>query len=103
MNTKKTFSGVYTNFKSFLPEKYKIGLTKSLLFQCFSLRSDFLEFHHEIDKLKSILYKISYPRDLVDKCIKEYLDKMLAPKPVVSTVPKKNLLLALQFLGKLSL
>ena len=103
VNTKKTFSGVYTNFKSFLPEKYKIGLTKSLLFQCFSLRSDFLEFHHEIDKLKSILYKISYPRDLVDKCIKEYLDKMLAPKPVVSTVPKKNIVIALPYLGKLPL
>ena len=25
---KKTFSGVYTNFKSLIPETYKIGLTK---------------------------------------------------------------------------
>ena len=67
---KKVFSGVYTNFKSFIPETYKLGLIKSLLFQCFSLCSDFIKFHHEIDKLKSILYKNSYPRDLVDKCIK---------------------------------
>ena len=51
---KKTFSGVYTNFKSFIPETYKIGLIKSL-FQCFSLCSDFTKFHHEIDKLKIIL------------------------------------------------
>ena len=55
--TKKTFSGVYTNFKSFIPETYKIGLIKSLLFRCFSLCSDFFKFHHEIDKLQSILYK----------------------------------------------
>ena len=47
---KKTFSGVYTNFKSFIPETYKIGLIKSLLFQCFSLCSDFIKFDHEIDK-----------------------------------------------------
>ena len=89
---KKTFSGVYTNFKSFMPETYKIGLIKSL-FQCFRLCSDFIKFRHEIDKLKSILYKNSYPRDLLDKCIKELLDKILAPKPVVSTVrtvPKKT-------------
>ena len=66
---KKTFSGLYTNFKSFIPETYKIGLIKSL-FRCFSLCSDFIKFHHEIDKLKSILYENSYPRDLVDKCIK---------------------------------
>ena len=58
---KKTFSDVYTNFKSFIPETYEIGLIKSLLFRCFSLCSDFIKFHHEIDKLKSILYKNSYP------------------------------------------
>ena len=99
---KKTFSAVYTNFKSFIPETYKIGLITSLLFRCFSLCSDFIKFHHEIDKLKSILYKNSYPRDLIDKCIKEFLDKTLIPKPVVSTVPKKDLIIALPYLGKLS-
>ena len=67
---KKTFSGVYTNFKSFIPEIYKICLIKLLLSQCYSLCSDFVKFHYEIDKLKSILYKNNYPRDLVDKCIK---------------------------------
>ena len=45
---KKTFSRVYTNFKSFKPETYKIGLIKSLLLQCFSLCSDFIKFHHDI-------------------------------------------------------
>ena len=64
---KKTFIGVYKNFKSFIPETYKIDLIKSLLFRCFSLCSDFIKFHHEIDKLKSISYKNSYPRDLIDK------------------------------------
>ena len=64
---KKTFGGVYTSLKCFIPETYKIGLIKSLLFRCFSLCSDFIKFHHEIDKLKSILHKNSYPRDLVDK------------------------------------
>ena len=99
---KKTFSGVYNNFKSFIPETYKISLTKSLLFRCFSLCFNFMKFQHEIDKLKSILHKNSYPCDLVDKCIKEFLDKILAPKPAVSTVRKKNLVIALPYLGKLS-
>ena len=91
---KKTFSGVYTNFKSFIPETYKIGLIKSLLFRCFSLCSDFIKFYHEIDKLKSILYENSCLRGFVDKCIKEFLDKILVPKPVIKTVPKKNLVIA---------
>ena len=63
----------------------------------------FFKFHHEIDKLKSILYRSSYPRDLVDKCIKEFLDKILAPKPAVSTVSEKDLVTALPYLGNLFL
>ena len=47
--------------------------------------------------------KTANRRDLVDKCIIEFLDKILALKPVVSAVPKKNLVIALQYLGKLSL
>ena len=68
---KKTFIGVYTNFKSFIPETYKIGLLKSL-FRCFSLCSHFIKLHHEIDKLKSITYKNNFPRDFVDKSIKVF-------------------------------
>ena len=76
---------------------------KLLLFLCFNLCSNFIKFNHEIDKLNSILYKNSYLRDLVDKCIKELSDEILAPKSVVSTVPKKDIVIALPYLGKFSL
>ena len=52
-----TFNRVYIKFKCFIPETYKIGLIKSLLFHCFSLFFNFIKFHYEIDKLKSILDK----------------------------------------------
>ena len=39
---KKTFSGVYTNFKSFISETYKIGLIKSLLFRSTVPKKDLL-------------------------------------------------------------
>ena len=77
---KKTFSGVYTNFKSFIPETYKIGLIKSLLFWCFSLCSDFIKFHHDIDqppcidKFRGILYKSSYSR-VIWFALKNFLKK----------------------------
>ena len=54
---KRSFSGVYTSFNSFIPETYKTGLIKSLLFRCFNLSFDFVKFHHEIFTLKSFLYK----------------------------------------------
>ena len=41
---KPTFSGVFTNFDSFIPLSYKTGLIWSLLYRAFSLCSSF-EFH----------------------------------------------------------
>ena len=89
---KKTFSGVHSNPNSFIPETYKTGLIKPLLFPYFSLCSDFMKFHHEINTLKSILSKNSYPHDFVDKYIIEFFDSVSMPKIFVSTVPKKNLM-----------
>ena len=40
---------------------------------------------------------------MIDKCIKNFLDKILTPKPVVSAVPKKQLIITLPYLGNLSL
>ena len=44
--------------------------------------------------------KNSYPRDFVDKCIKEFLDRVLTRKVVGSTVPKKDLMIVLPYLGR---
>ena len=89
---KKTFSGVLTNFSSFIPETYKTDLIKSLLFRCFSLCSDFENFHNEINISKGILCKYSYPRDFADKCIKNFWT-VLSPKIVASTVYKKDFMI----------
>lgn len=56
-----------------------------------------VKFHHEINILKSILNKKSYPHDFVDKCIKMFLDRVLISKIVVSTVPKEDLMILLPY------
>ena len=100
---KKTFSGVYTYFNSFIPEIHKTVLIKSLLFQCFSLCLHFVKFHHEMNVLKIVLYKISYPQDFVDKRVTEFLDRILMLKIVVSTVHKKDFMTVQPYLSKRSL
>ena len=96
-------TGVSTNFNSLIPETYRTDLIKSLLFRCFNLYLDVVKFHHQINILKSILYKNSCPLDFVEKCVKEFLDRVLTQKVVITTVPKKDLMIALPYLGKLSL
>ena len=76
---------------------------KSLLFQCFSLCLHFVKFHHEMNVLKIVLYKISYPQDFVDKRVTEFLDRILMLKIVVSTVHKKDFMTVQPYLSKRSL
>ena len=65
--------------------------------------SDFVKSYHEINTVKSILHKNSYPHDFVDKLVKEFLEGVLTRKVVVSTVLKKKLMIGLPYLTKFSL
>ena len=96
-------SGIYLNFNSFISEEYKFGLIFTLLFRTFSIVSDFSRFHSEVCHLKEILKKNAFPIKLIDSCIKNFLNKRLTDKPVTLTAEKKDLVIVLPFLGKLSL
>ena len=126
---KETFTGVYTNFSSFIPLEHKFGLVYTLLHRCFCLVSDMSKFHFEIEKLKEILlsngysnnffdnmskfhFEIEklkeillsngYSNNFFDKCISKFMNKLYIKKPVMLTVPKKQLYLVLPFMGKMS-
>ena len=69
---KSTFSVVFTNFEGFVPDIYKRGLVETLLHWSFRLYSNYENFHREIETLKSILKRSSYPHNLVNHCIKKF-------------------------------
>ena len=56
---KPTFSGVYSN--SFIADEYKHGLIFTLLFRIFSIVLDFSKFDEELNYLKDVLKKNSFP------------------------------------------
>ena len=99
---KPTFSGVFTNYESFIPTYQKRGLLHTLLHRSFSICCDFKTFHFEIDHLKTILIKNNYPLNFIDSCIKSFLNKLYTPKVVVPNVPKRNVFVKLPFLGSIS-
>ena len=101
---KPTFSGVYTNFHSFLPMEYKRGLLHTLLFRTFNICSDYLKLHEEILYLKSIWQKNSYPLFFIDKCIFKFLNKLFKKRSINNdSTNKKEVTISLEFLGKISL
>ena len=63
---KATFSGVFTNFDSFVFEPYKTDLIFTLLFGCFTICSDLQSFHLEVEQLRQIFKCNNYPVGLID-------------------------------------
>ena len=100
---KATFSGVFTNFDSFIFESYKTNLIFTLMFRCFTICSDMQSFHLKVEQLRQIFKCNSYPVGLIDQCVKTFLNKIYVPKRILITVPKKDVLIVLPFLGQFSL
>ena len=99
---KPTFSGVYTNFSSFIPDLYKRNLVSTLLFRTFTICSSWELMHREVVNLKAILRKNSYPKHLTEKLIKKFFAKVNKVKLPVTTVPKQEFTILLPFLGVVS-
>ena len=77
---KKTFSGVYLNFHSHLPTDYNKGLIDTLLHRSYNICSDYVSFHQEILFLKTVWQKNSFPLFFIDKCVKNFWDKLFIKK-----------------------
>ena len=100
---KPTFSGVYTNYHSFLPEIYKTGLIRTLLFRLHSICSNWNLINSEIQHLRSVMQKNAYPDRLIDKVIKRFLDHIFLQKEKsAASTDRKTFQLFLPYLGKLS-
>ena len=93
---------VYINFSSFIPLEHKFGLVYTLLQRCFCLVSDMSKVHFEIEKLKEILLSNGYSNKFINKCISKFMNRLCIKKPVMLTVPPKQLYLVLPFMGKMS-
>ena len=77
---KKHSIGLYTNYLSFKPFSYKIGLVKTLSRRTFVISSNWSIFHLELSKTKELLKKNLYPNNFIDQQIKQYLHAQLSDK-----------------------
>ena len=60
------------------------------------------KFHFEIEKLKEIFLSNGYSNKFIDKRISKFMNELYIKKPVMLTLPKKQLYLVLPYMGKMS-
>ena len=99
---KPTFSGVFTHYESYLDQTYKKSLMDTLLFCCFSTCSGYTSFHLEVENLREIFKKNSYPSRIIEQSIRYLWNKLYVPKKVIPTVSKKERFIVLPYLETLS-
>ena len=61
---KKTSIGLFTQFHSFTPMSYKIGLIRCLIHRAFKISSPYIILHNELGRIK-ILQKNMYPKSVI--------------------------------------
>ena len=88
----------FTNYDSFISDTCKIGLVHTLLFRFFKIFSSMEDFHIEVELLRGIFKYNNYPAYTI-----KFFDKLYIPKQILPTVPKKELLVVLPYLGTFSL
>ena len=86
---KPTFTGLFTNFESFIPITYKQGLINTLLFRYFNISSSYAIFHAEIEKFRQIMTKNGYPDKFFDKIVRSFLNKIFEKAPTELIAPKR--------------
>lgn len=84
---KKTFTGLLTNYFSFTPQVYKIGLIRTLVDRVYKINNSWLHmgFHEDIKKLFFILSKNCFPTRLIEKVVNQYLSKFQGARSSLDT------------------
>ena len=100
VHRKTTFTGLYTKWDSFTPRKYKINLIRTLTYRCLRICSSSSLLQSTLFDLKNTLLQNGYPRGVLCYNINDVLNrqKNRSAEPA-TTVPKKDIILVLPFLG----
>ena len=67
---KSTDTGLLTNYLSFIPTRYKLGLVKAFVDRLCKINSTWSGFHNDMEKTKSILEENLFPPDLINKVVR---------------------------------
>ena len=100
--TKPTSTSLFTNFNSFTPLSYRLSVFKCLVYRAYRLCSNWLVFHEEISRVRTLLLRNAYPSWILDQVIKRSVSKFVQPQPVMFGPPKERVYIALPFLGSIT-
>ena len=100
---KKTFTGLSTNFDSYIPQKYKTNLLDILLFRAKMICSSAVALSNEYNFIRNYLFENNFPLKLLEGRINNFKQNLDIIKPVFHTAEKAmKIPIICQFQGEAS-
>ena len=96
---KQTYTGLGSNFYSSCFFNFKLNSIFTLLHRAFSVCSDWLSFHNEVEFLRKYFQNNCYPKFVFDKYLKKFLNNKFQPIFPVPTVPKLDFYASLPYVN----
>ena len=87
---KKTFTGLLTNYFSFTPFSYKLGLIKTLVDRTYKMNNTWEGFNEDIKKLLLILRKNLFPNHILERVISQYITKTQTLSKIPASPPSTS-------------
>ena len=97
---KKTYTGLGLNWFSYCPDIYKLNSIKTLLNRAYSICSNYVVFHEEVEVLKDYFQKNNYKLDTFYDILKNFLLRKRSDPDTKYDVPKMKQYVKLPFYGK---
>ena len=101
---KKVYTGLLTNYCSFVPFSYKLGLVRTLVDRILKISNTWAGFHLDINNLTKTLRKNSFPSSVIENVAKKFLNNYFTPDSSQSVARKDNCLyFKLLYIGAFSI
>ena len=99
---KPTFTGLGLNYLSFIPHLFKINAIKTLLFRCYALSSNWLNFDKEVKFLTNFFHNNGFPLDIINENIYKFLNNKFGSVPPSNSQTTRKKYVKLPFYDHLS-
>ena len=101
---KKTYTGLLTNYYSFVPFSYKLGLVRTLVNRVFKINDTWTGFHLDISNLTKTLRKNLFPFSVIENVVRKFLNNYFTSDSSQSVARKDNCLyFKLPYIGPFSI
>jgi len=78
-----TFTGLLTNYFSFISYSYKVGLIRTLVDRAYKINNTWPGLHEDIIKLMDILKKNLFPAYLIERVVNRQVTRTLSKATLV--------------------